>query len=110
MRRAARSCSTRSRSLGVALRTEPIDLAAAINPVVAIFAAGQPFDIAALVTGEHGYNLPVALLDTVRSEIDFCFCHSVLCTTRKSNGSCDAVPHRWQMFQRGHDVNGGLTE
>src|ERR1041385_9540875 len=66
-----------SRSLGVALRAEPVDLAGAINPVVAIFAAGQPFDVAVLVTGQHGDNLPVALVDPVRSELYFCFCHPV---------------------------------
>src|SRR6476619_5055111 len=67
-------CSAGSRSLGVALRTEPIDFATAIDPVVAIFAAGQPFDVAVLVTGQHGHNIPVALIDTVRSEVYFCFC------------------------------------
>ena len=30
---------------------------------------------AVLVNGHHGYNLPVALIDTVRSEVYFCFCH-----------------------------------
>jgi hypothetical protein len=59
----------RSRSLGVALRAEPVDLAAAIDPIVAIIAAGQPFDVTVLVTRQHGYNLPVALIDTVRPEV-----------------------------------------
>ena len=57
------------------MRTEPVDFAAAINPVVAIVATGQPFDVSILVTRQHGYNLPVALIDTVRSKVNFCFCH-----------------------------------
>ena len=60
------------------LANEPVDFAAAINPVVAIVAAGQPFDVSILVTGQHGYNLPVALIDTVWFEVDFCFCHLFL--------------------------------
>jgi hypothetical protein len=84
---------TRSQSLGVALRTEPVDFAAAINPVVAIVAAGQPFDLAVLVTGQHSYNLPVALINPVWPEVYFFFCHPSLCTSHKSKGSEDAVLH-----------------
>src|SRR5947207_9469796 len=96
-------CLARSRSLGVALRTEPIDFAAAINPVVAIFAAGQPFDVAVLVAGQHGYNLPVALIDTVRSELYFCFCHPVFMHEPQAQRKpeCGSAPSRDVLRQRG---------
>src|SRR5689334_5023213 len=64
--------------LGVALRAQPVDLARAVQPVVAFGLAGEPLDVAILDAGVFRDDLPLALGDAVQLEGDFRFGHAAL--------------------------------
>ena len=48
-------------SLGVALRTEPCDLAISVDPVVGVCLAGEACDLALLVVGVVRQYFPVVV-------------------------------------------------
>ena len=66
---------------------KPIDLAVAINPVVAIVPTAQIFNDAILVAVMNGEYLPVVFGDSLRSEVYFCFCHCALWQRFEENAS-----------------------
>src|SRR6266567_5413978 len=69
-------------SLGVALGTEPGDLAVAVDPVVGIRLAGEAGYLPLLVVGVISQDLPFVVCNPGGSESHFCFCHAALCRKR----------------------------
>jgi len=53
------------RSFGVALRSEPVDAAGALQPFIDLVFARKPFDVANFGPRIVGLNLPVALSDSL---------------------------------------------
>jgi hypothetical protein len=78
--------------LGVSLRTKPIDLPVAIDPVVAVITAFQVLDVPVLVARVGGENLPVVFADADRFEVNFCFCHPVFMRMFAGNNKCPMRP------------------
>ena len=68
------------RLLGVALRTEPRDLAVSVHPVVGIGLAGKPCDFSLLAAWIVRLDSPVVVCNPNDPEGHFCFCHGALCS------------------------------
>src|SRR5438105_15108474 len=66
-------------SLGVAMRPQPVDLAAVVQPLVGFCLALEALDVACFRSGILGNDLPIILGDTVQFEGYFCFAHAALC-------------------------------
>jgi hypothetical protein len=75
-----RSCGAGSWLFRVALRSQPVDAAASRHPLVDLFLALEPFDVADVDAWAVRLDLPVTFLDSLHFEGDargFGFDHAV---------------------------------